>query len=62
MAFPKVDFEVGADGVAVITMGNPPVNALAIPSQFDSPILHSLAILVFYFIFFYFMNLLCVMF
>ncbi|KAL9324594.1 hypothetical protein ACSQ67_009451 [Phaseolus vulgaris] len=31
MALPKVDFEVGADGVAVITMGNPPVNALAIP-------------------------------
>ncbi|KAL2999697.1 hypothetical protein AAZX31_09G174300 [Glycine max] len=31
MALPKVDFEVGADGVAVITMCNPPVNALAIP-------------------------------
>ena len=29
----KVDFEVGNDGVAVITMSNPPVNALAIPSE-----------------------------
>jgi len=47
MALPKVDFEVGADGVAVITMGNPPVNALAIPSKLDSPILHSLSILFF---------------
>ncbi|QHO13495.1 Peroxisomal fatty acid beta-oxidation multifunctional protein [Arachis hypogaea] len=27
----KVDFEVGNDGVAIITMCNPPVNALAIP-------------------------------
>ncbi|GAU37216.1 hypothetical protein TSUD_144500 [Trifolium subterraneum] len=31
MASVKVDFEVGNDGVAVITMCNPPVNALAIP-------------------------------
>ncbi|KAK7272698.1 hypothetical protein RJT34_29472 [Clitoria ternatea] len=31
MASVKVDFEVGSDGVAVITMCNPPVNALAIP-------------------------------
>ncbi|XP_027357964.1 peroxisomal fatty acid beta-oxidation multifunctional protein AIM1 [Abrus precatorius] len=31
MALVKVDFEVGSDGVAVITMCNPPVNALAIP-------------------------------
>ncbi|XP_020216339.1 peroxisomal fatty acid beta-oxidation multifunctional protein AIM1 [Cajanus cajan] len=31
MALAKVDFEVGSDGVAVITMCNPPVNALAIP-------------------------------
>ncbi|KAK7314460.1 hypothetical protein VNO77_32984 [Canavalia gladiata] len=31
MALAKVDFEVGADGVAVITMSNPPVNPLAIP-------------------------------
>ena len=30
MASPKVDFEVGNDGVAVITMSNPPVNALAV--------------------------------
>jgi len=49
MALPKVDFEVGADGVAVITMGNPPVNALAIPSQFDSPILHSVFNSIFFF-------------
>lgn len=34
MASVKVDFEVGNDGVAVITMCNPPVNALAIPSEF----------------------------
>ncbi|KAK7291475.1 hypothetical protein RIF29_06644 [Crotalaria pallida] len=27
----KVDFEVGNDGVALITMSNPPVNALAVP-------------------------------
>jgi hypothetical protein len=33
MASVKVDFEVGNDGVAVITMCNPPVNALAIPSK-----------------------------
>ncbi|RDX74994.1 Peroxisomal fatty acid beta-oxidation multifunctional protein AIM1 [Mucuna pruriens] len=31
MALAKVDFDVGGDGVAVITMCNPPVNALAIP-------------------------------
>ncbi|KAK7314462.1 hypothetical protein VNO77_32986 [Canavalia gladiata] len=31
MALVKVDLEVGSDGVAVITMCNPPVNALAIP-------------------------------
>ncbi|KAJ1419414.1 Enoyl-CoA hydratase/isomerase, partial [Sesbania bispinosa] len=31
MASVNVDFEVGNDGVAVITMCNPPVNALAIP-------------------------------
>ncbi|CAK8562346.1 unnamed protein product [Lathyrus sativus] len=31
MASVKVDFEVGHDGVAVITMCNPPVNALALP-------------------------------
>lgn len=34
MASVKVDFEVGNDGVAVITMCNPPVNALALPSEF----------------------------
>ncbi|KAI4347107.1 hypothetical protein L6164_007953 [Bauhinia variegata] len=31
MAVVKVDLEVGNDGVAIITMSNPPVNALAIP-------------------------------
>ncbi|KAK7379997.1 hypothetical protein VNO78_32315 [Psophocarpus tetragonolobus] len=31
MASAKVDLEVGTDGVALITMCNPPVNALAIP-------------------------------
>ncbi|XP_028806540.1 peroxisomal fatty acid beta-oxidation multifunctional protein AIM1 isoform X1 [Neltuma alba] len=31
MAAVKVELEVGSDGVAVITMCNPPVNALAIP-------------------------------
>lgn len=29
----KVTMEVGSDGVAVITIFNPPVNALAIPSK-----------------------------
>jgi hypothetical protein len=42
MASVKVDFEVGNDGVAVITMCNPPVNALAIPSKLNvSSNLHS---------------------
>ncbi|GAB4852601.1 Altered inheritance of mitochondria protein 1 [Ancistrocladus abbreviatus] len=31
MAKPRVDMEVGTDGVAVITLSNPPVNALAVP-------------------------------
>lgn len=33
MAQIRVTMEVGNDGVAVITMSNPPVNALAIPSK-----------------------------
>lgn len=33
MAKVKVTLEVGNDGVAVITIFNPPVNALAIPSN-----------------------------
>lgn len=33
MAPVKVTMEVGTDGVAVITIFNPPVNALAIPSK-----------------------------
>lgn len=33
MAEVRVTLEVGNDGVAVITISNPPVNALAIPSE-----------------------------
>ena len=38
MAKVKVTMEVGSDGVAVITMFNPPVNALAIPSNSKLPL------------------------
>jgi hypothetical protein len=34
MAKPHVTMEVGNDGVAVVTLINPPVNALAIPSKY----------------------------
>ena len=34
MAKPHVTMEVGNDGVAVVTLVNPPVNALAIPSKY----------------------------
>lgn len=33
MAEVKVTLEVGYDGVAIIAISNPPVNALAIPSK-----------------------------
>ena len=33
MAEPSITMEVGNDGVAVITMSNPPVNALARSSE-----------------------------
>lgn len=36
MAVAKVEMDVGNDGVAVITMSNPPVNALAIPSELQN--------------------------
>lgn len=36
MARPEVTLEVGEDGVAVISMSNPPVNALAISSKLSS--------------------------
>ena len=49
MAQSKVTMEVGNDGVAVITFSNPPVNALAIPSE-----LHTVVVVVFFFFFFYF--------
>lgn len=34
MANGRTEMKVGADGVAVITIGNPPVNALSIDGDF----------------------------
>lgn len=34
MANSRVTMEVGSDGVAIVTIHNPPVNALAIPGCF----------------------------
>lgn len=48
MAKPTVTMEVGNDGVAVITMSNPPVNALAVTSESDT-----FRLLGFIFLFFY---------
>lgn len=39
MAEVIVTMEVGSDGVAVITISNPPVNALAVPSKLIDPLI-----------------------
>lgn len=53
MAEPSITMEVGNDGVALITMSNPPVNALARSSEFEN---HSLCLyFAFCFCFFFFL-------